>query len=78
MGQPDIQSDTPDDESPEADDAWFRSARPALDVLHELFGGAEAAHTTDQRQQTSSGPTDSSAPEGNGTGTTVPIHKLAG
>ncbi len=32
-----------DDENPEADEEWFRQARPAADVLPEIFGPEVAA-----------------------------------
>ncbi len=32
-----------DDENPEADEEWFRQARPAAEVLPEIFGAEVAA-----------------------------------
>jgi uncharacterized protein (DUF4415 family) len=31
-------ADKPDEDAPELDSAWFKSARPAKEVLPELFG----------------------------------------
>lgn len=38
-----IQPDSPDDDAPEADAAWFARARPAAEVLPSLVGEADAA-----------------------------------
>jgi hypothetical protein len=68
-----LESDSPDDESPEADEAWFRRARPALDVLRDLFGDPDTARMTGQNLETSTG---SEGLDDSGTDPTVPTHRL--
>jgi uncharacterized protein (DUF4415 family) len=36
-------ADRPDEDSPELDDEWFKNARPASEVLPEIFGAELAA-----------------------------------
>jgi uncharacterized protein (DUF4415 family) len=50
MPDPKIRPDTPDDDAPEADDAWFARARPASEALPELFGETVAAEMLKPRR----------------------------
>lgn len=50
MTQPRIRPDTPDDDAPEADAAWFAKAKPAAEVLPALFGEEAAAQMLQPRR----------------------------